>query len=255
MVEVGDEDWRKGGAPALQEMGSIVGLERGDDDVADQVRQPRQALGEFAGGGDGLRGVGKEVLQEIAHRLHLGGGSLELVVAVERRQAGGLAPLAVHVPAKFEVVRENDVRQGIQVALELGGTLDGIEVNAHVFRFNVADDEAALEDGKVRRAAGDAGGFVDGADARVAVQQRRQRRAVGVLGATPALRSVSTDARYFLSSVVIWVSCCSLWISRYSTPEPKKQTASLKQGGCSAKVPLMRLERMLPASEADALSN
>ncbi|OQA19789.1 MAG: hypothetical protein BWY63_01651 [Chloroflexi bacterium ADurb.Bin360] len=181
-VKVGDQHFGEGFAPALQEIGGVPGLEGGNDDVADEVGQVRHPFGEFAGGDDRLRGVSQETVQEVADGLNIGGGGFELAIAVEGRQADRFTMHAVHVPAEFEVVGEDEVGQGVQVAFELRGTFHGVEVRADIFGFDVADEKTVLEDGEVGRTAGDAGGFVDGLDAGIGLEQDRQSGAVGVFG-------------------------------------------------------------------------
>ena len=84
--------------------------------------------------------------------------------------------------APFVGLLEDEVGQGVQVALELRGALDGVEVRADVFGFDVSHNEAALEHGEVGRAASDARRFVDRLDTGIGLEQDRQGGSVGVLG-------------------------------------------------------------------------
>ena len=71
LVEVGDERFAEGGQPVVQPALFLLVLERADDQVADDPRHARHALGQFLGGGDGqgrLLEKGGEQLRELLVR-------------------------------------------------------------------------------------------------------------------------------------------------------------------------------------------
>ena len=160
------------------------------------MSQPGHAPRQFLRAGDRLGAVAQEVEEQrvgfgntvVTHR--------QLAAAVKLRQAGDGAALAVHVPAELGVVGQQQVGQRLPVTLELppvdcervgaGAVLLYIrKAHANVFGFNVADGQPALlpADGVIGRAALDPLGFVGGRNpVKGGLQQRIQRRPVGVLG-------------------------------------------------------------------------
>src|SRR5205814_661315 len=109
LFEVGDQDVGKGFAPAAQEDGLLVLVERLDNDVADNVGEAGHAEGEVVGAGNVLGAVLQEVLEQLAD-----GGAARFVGegAVgggDGGEAGDLAADAVGVPAKLDVVGEDEV--------------------------------------------------------------------------------------------------------------------------------------------------
>ena len=68
---------------------------------------------------------------------------------------------SVRIVAEFQVVREDEVGQGGEIAGELGAFDFGVEVGADVLGFHKADGDVVFRDGEVGRAAGASGGFVD----------------------------------------------------------------------------------------------
>ena len=190
--------------------GQLVLAEALGHHVAGQVGEPGHAPRQLLGGGDGRRVAVEEVAQQrggfgdgaVAQRQPNSLSPWERVgvraspAAVKLRQAGDGAALAVHVPAEFGVVGEQQVGQRFPVALELppvdrgragavAVALDFVEAHADVLGLDVADGHAVLRpaDGVVGRAALDALRFVGGGDAvRGRLQQRLERGPVGVLG-------------------------------------------------------------------------
>ena len=68
------------------------------------------------------------------------------------------------VPAKLQVVGEDEVLQGSEVAVQLLGPLRLVQGPSDVLRLDVPDGEAAPLDDVVRRSTLDPFGLVDGDD-------------------------------------------------------------------------------------------
>ena len=103
--------------------------------------------------------------------------------AIQVSEACRLAPGTAGVPAKLQVVRQDQVRQPVTVTLKLLALLNVIQVGVQVLTLDVSDWDAALLDDEVRRAAGHVRRLVEGADSPAAqyLNERLQRRTVGVL--------------------------------------------------------------------------
>ena len=96
--------------------------------------------------------------------------------------------MAFRVPAKFQVVGEDQIGQAVAVASELFVVFNVIQVGAYVLAFDVARGHAAALDDEVRGAAGDMRRFVDRPYpvAAPCFDQGRQGRAITVLGCLPS---------------------------------------------------------------------
>lgn len=145
------------------------------------------ALGEVARAIDLLGLVGEEIGEQGFEVGWAFPNFFELAIGGQVGEADGAATLAVDVPAEFEVIGEEQVFEGGEVAFELGSALDLVEGLADVFGFDVAEGQGAdvegFGDDEVGGAAGDVTGFVG--DEQVGVEggeEGVQGRAMGVLG-------------------------------------------------------------------------
>ena len=102
--------------------------------------------------------------------------------------------LATHIPAEFQVVGQNPVRQAIAIPAKLLAvrrlaTLHQVEVFTQIFGFDVTERHVASGDIEIGRAAQDASWLVRSNDVLAdGLKQRLERRAVRVLGSVAMLQ-------------------------------------------------------------------
>ena len=139
LIQVGDQGLGEGFPPAAQQSGSLVSLECGRDDVADQVRQPGHAHGQKLRAGDRRGLVGQEIAQQLPDRFRatLFGG--QLAACPGTGQPGGSPQLAVGIPAELQIIGQDQVRQGAAIAGQLLGALRLVQRLADVLGLDVAD--------------------------------------------------------------------------------------------------------------------
>ena len=185
--EFGEKRGGKGGAPVAQLLRRFIVGESFDDGIAHHVSEVREAQSQLGGGMDGDRALREKALdQHEGAFLFLGIGDDFAAggKAPERRDAALFQPaFALHIPAEFEVIGEEKIRQVRLVAFDLLGFLDGGEIDSHVLSLDVADGEAVFlpRDDVVGRAALGALRLVGGVDVRECFEQFLQVRAIGML--------------------------------------------------------------------------
>jgi len=101
--------------------------------------------------------------------------------------------LSAHVPAEFEIVGKNQVRQCGEIPLHLVGPLDFIKRLAHVLGFNVAKRYRSMRRVAGNHIVGSAAfnplGLIGCGHSRYkGFNQRLERRAVGVLSRVACLK-------------------------------------------------------------------
>ena len=173
-----------GAQQAVQRTG--LGL-LGEDTFHTVTQQPRlggDALGQLARVVDGWQVGGKEAVKQGVDPFGPFPVQGEPVFAVKAPEACGLAQLAFRVPAKFQVVGEDQIGQAVAVAAELFIVFNVIQMDADVLAFDVARGHAAVLDDEVRGAAGDMRRLVDCPNLIAAQRfdQGRKSRTVTMLG-------------------------------------------------------------------------
>ena len=94
-VEVGDERFAEGSKPVVQPALFLLVLERADDQIADDARHARHALGKLLGGGDGqgrLLEKRGEQLPQVSARPRAAGLSLPLASSSASRTVSRFSP-------------------------------------------------------------------------------------------------------------------------------------------------------------------
>ena len=161
-------------------------LERAHDQIADDARHARHALGQFLGRAHGrafLLEEGGEQLRELPFAV---GQRLDFAFGVQFGDADRQAFLPADEPTKLQVVGKNPVGQPVAVAGELlamrpFAALHFVEVRPNVLGFDVAERNALAGYPKVGAAAKDALRFVGGDDSGAGrLDQLFQRGAVSV---------------------------------------------------------------------------
>ena len=159
-----------------------------DDQIADDARHARHALGQFLGGGDGQGGLLEEGGEQLRELLFAVGQRLELAFGVQLGDAHSQPFLAADEPAELQVVGEKPVGQGVAVTGELLAVralpaLHLVEIRADVLGLDVAERYALADDLEVGAAAKDSLWLVRGRDALPGrLQQGLQGGAVRMLG-------------------------------------------------------------------------
>ncbi len=72
----------------------------------------------------------------------------------------------MHVPAKFQIVGQDEVVESLEIPFQLVGLLDLIEINSHILCFHVPEWDFTTFHHEVRRAAGNMAWIVGGKGAR-----------------------------------------------------------------------------------------
>jgi len=89
--------------------------------------------------------------------------------------------LAFDVPAELDVIGEDQVGQGAEVAPHLLRPLDAPQVFADVFGLHETDGSLPFQHNEIRRADVNMRGVIDGDELGVQrLQERLKRRAIGV---------------------------------------------------------------------------
>ena len=191
--QLGEERGGKGRAPVAELIGGFAVGKGFNDGIAHQVGEVGKAQGELRGRGDGNGPLREETLEELEGLGLLVGIGDNLAAGSDASERGGSAffraALALHVPADFEVIGEEEIRKVRLIALELLALFDLGEIDADVLRLDVAEREAVLapRDDVIRRAALDALGFIGGIHFRERLDERLKRGAIGVLGGVATL--------------------------------------------------------------------
>ena len=136
---------------------------------------------------DGRRVGGEERLEQLGNLAETLPVRHDRAATVEPTELRGLAQFAIGIPAKLEIVRQNQIGQGGPIALQLLATLGTVQVGSDILAFDMADRDAAPFDDEIGRAAFDVRRLVEGANAGAAqlLYERLKRRAVAVLGRLP----------------------------------------------------------------------
>ena len=127
--------------------------------------QARHSLGQIFGGVDGLRLMRQKISQQLFNRFEAAFLRFEFPAGLGARQARFLPQIAIHVPAKFKIIGEDEIIQGAAIAFQLLAALCFSQRFPHVFGFDIADAQLIAGDDVIGRAAGNAFGFVGGGDA------------------------------------------------------------------------------------------
>ena len=172
-----------------------------NDQIADDPRHARHALSEFLGGADRQRRFMIKGCKELIEFLVAVRCGLDAALAVKIGHPDGQALLARGIPAELQVIGEDPVRQR-RVSFELlsirpFASLHLVEIDADVLRLDVAYRDSLPGDVEIRRAAGNATGFVRGVNVFVARLQEgfqggavRVFRGIAFLKALPDLPDV-----------------------------------------------------------------
>ena len=180
-LEVGDEGLAKGVEPPGKGRRCAPTLDRVDDDLTDQMGQAGHPLGQIFRRRDWFGPAGQEIVEERGHGVAAGFVVAQLAAAPDPGQAGGLPGLPLDVPAKLQVISQDQVVEGPAVAAELFGAFGFVEGATDVLGFDVADRQAGARHREVGRAAFDPPRLVGGHDVRVQrFEQRLEGRPVGV---------------------------------------------------------------------------
>jgi hypothetical protein len=102
----------------------------------------------------------KEEVEQFMELIVGFGNGLDLSVVVEPGEDDFLDELTRNVVTELQVVSEDEVFEGVEVALELLAGFDFVEGDADVLALDVADGVVLAGDDEVGRAALDAFGFV-----------------------------------------------------------------------------------------------
>ncbi len=89
----------------------------------------------------------------------------QLPIGSGPRHANRLPVFTVHIPAKFEIVGQEQIAKRAQVAFHLVGFLDLAEALAHVLGFDITERHLTPGDDEIRGAALDVPGLVGGGHA------------------------------------------------------------------------------------------
>ena len=190
---VAHEDVAKSLELGVQLAACAFGFEGFVDQVTDQPSHASHAGGQLVWRGLDWHVGLNELGQQLRHFAGDGFVPADFAVFVGAGQAGGELALAVNEPAELDVVREDEVGQGLAIALELVAAGGFVERDADIFGLHIAQGKQATGDDVVRRAAGDALGLVGGQYVGRAglcaygFKQAFECGAVGVLGGVAGL--------------------------------------------------------------------
>ena len=186
-VQILDQGFLIGAQQAVQRTGLGFLLEDTFHAVTQQPRLGGDALGQLARVVDGWQVGGEEPGKQDVDQFGPFPVQGEPVFAVKAPEACYLAQLAFRVPAKFQVVGEDQIGQAVAVAAELFIVFNVIQMDADVLAFDVACGHAVVLDDKVRSAAGDMRRLVEHPNLSAAqcFDQGRKSRTVTMLGRLP----------------------------------------------------------------------
>src|ERR1019366_4823134 len=183
--EFGQKRLREHRAPVPEHFRGISGLECGGDAVANQMREPREPVGQFLRAFEANRVAREKFLENFFSVRDGGGVGNDFAVGLHLAQPELRAFRTVHKPAEFDIVREQQVCERGQVAFELVGFFRLVERDTNVLGLDIANQQTVLFviDGQVGCAAFDPLGFVGGDDAWIErFQQRLEGGTMRVFG-------------------------------------------------------------------------
>ena len=188
VVQAARREQAVGGGLCLQ-VGEVAGLEPTDqhvpigvqqfversaaafltEDTPDTVAQKpglgRHPFREFARVVNRRRIGGEERIEHRLDPLNAGPVGNNPALTVEPSNPCSLAGLARRVPAKLQIIGQDQVGQPLAVAPQLLVLLDAVQIGTDILAFDMTDRDAVALDDEVGSAAGDLGGFVEGANA------------------------------------------------------------------------------------------
>jgi len=148
--------------------------------MADFAGHGRHARGEFGGTAKGRRRFEGEAAQQGGDGGDFFARGAQLAVAHFAQACCGVV-LAFDVPAELDVIGEDQVGQGAEVAPHLLRPLDAPQVFADVFGLHETDGSLPFQHNEIRRADVNMRGVIDGDELGVQrLQERLKRRAIGV---------------------------------------------------------------------------
>ena len=162
-----------------------------------QPRPRRQPQRQFAGRGDERGGGGEKVGEQFGNRFDGGGSPFQRVnhpgatrhPSLRRRgmetlcQSRRQPSFPAHIPAKFQIVGQQQIGEAGPITLQLLAGFHRIEIGPNILGLDVAQRQLAARNDVIRRTAGDPLRLVGGGHRGVQrLDQRLQSRAMGVLG-------------------------------------------------------------------------
>src|SRR6266567_144427 len=145
---------------------TFLAFKRQIDCTADKLSKRRHAGSQFPGAGNGWGLRHDEGLQQAADVCQSTRLKYKLAFRSLAGEPGCGAMLTCDIPAKLQVVSQNEVGEAAQVTLHLVGVLGFIEGNTDIFGLDITKRSLFIRDDKVRSAAGNTLGLIGSGKAR-----------------------------------------------------------------------------------------